>query len=146
VPLGKRTVTGVHDVALPRIPQSILKPLQDCALQDSARYGDAAVTDEIQEVLGKLQIQHARLGRLFEDSLQNQPPAVPRFRGIDAIVDAAELHAMAERLFGYARDEKAIEDITFHKRMTIALYLSKMPEHSDLQLAIDRRASRLDRS
>lgn len=124
------------DKTVPRIPEAILKPMQSCA-----RCADPIVADQIQQMLGWLQIQHARLEGLIQRARQRSPQEIWIAEGVGSIMDAAELHARCSDLFHYARGSTPDPNQTFEQKLHNALLLAGIVgiDHPALAAAIRER-------
>jgi hypothetical protein len=91
---GAPAVTTASRV--PEIPSSAVTMLQTCA-----RHAAPDVVTKIAGLLNKLQVQHARLESLLDRSL-GRP--MHTSEGLDAMVDAVDIHAKAGALFQYGRN------------------------------------------
>jgi hypothetical protein len=124
------------DMTAPRIPDAILEPMQACA-----RFADPTVADQIQHLLGWLQIQHSRLEDLIQRARQRPSREMWVVEGVGAIMDAAELHAGCSGLFPYARGSTPDPDLTFEKKLQTALLFAGIVDHPVLSAAIKGRPS-----
>jgi hypothetical protein len=125
-------------IALPRIPNTILEPMQACA-----RFAPPLVAAHIHRVLGAVQIQHARLETLVERALKREPHQISRIEGEGGILDAAELHAGCGALFLYAREAKPDQNSTIVRRLSEALFFAGIvgEDFPCLSAALKRRVT-----
>jgi hypothetical protein len=86
-------------LAAPRIPEGVIGPLQAVA-----RFAEPPIRNQISVLLAKLQLQEGRLQSLVTRTIEAMPERMSVNEGEDSIIDAADLHACAGRLFAYARD------------------------------------------
>jgi hypothetical protein len=88
------------------------------AFRDCARFADPKVAMQIHTLLSAVQVQQARLRSLIRKSRGKQ---MSLSKGVDAIIDAAEVHAKSDDLFSYARDADAVPRRTPVSQLRTAL-------------------------
>jgi hypothetical protein len=89
--------------------------------RDCARFADPEIASQIHALLSSVQVQQARLRDLFETSRGGH---IPVREGVDAILDAADVHAKIDDLFDYARDTDAARNRVSPDRLRTALRTS----------------------
>jgi hypothetical protein len=124
------------DMTTPRIPDTILEPMQACA-----RFADPTVATHIHRVLGALQVQHSRLEGLVQRAMQREVREIWEIEAVGAMLDAAELHALCGALFMYARGKSLEVSITMERQLSEAFIFSHIvaEDHPDLAAALKRR-------
>jgi len=120
------------DYKIPRIPENAIVTLQTCA-----RFADENIVAQFANLLGKLQIQHARLRDLFSRSVQRQ--RMFNVEGIGALIDAADIQARAGTLFDYARNDAQLRQLAPAQQLINSLHTSGVWEHPALFAEIERR-------
>jgi hypothetical protein len=124
------------DHRIPIIPTNVITPLREVA-----RHADETVSKQVETVLSKLQVQHARLtGQLARKPLDGKR-RLSRYELSGLVWDAADLYAQIARLFSYARDEDALRTpATAEEIMTPVRIAGIYPEtHSILYNDLERR-------
>lgn len=84
----------------PQLPPGVMLILQECV-----RHSDTQIASEIAILLGKLQIQHARLESLVA---RRQGEEFLEHEVANSIADAADIEASTGRLYAYARDLEGV--------------------------------------
>jgi hypothetical protein len=82
----------------PCLPDTTIDILQECA-----RYADEKVASQIAILIGKFQVQQARLTGLLS---RRSGKRLIEQEGTNSIIDAADLYARAVELLDYSRDIK----------------------------------------
>ena len=88
-----------ENAGLPTVQRDIIGTLQACV-----RYGDNTVVGQISTLLAAIQVQQARLRELIIRSARRPDRRICRVEAIEAMIDAAEIHAKASALFEYGRE------------------------------------------
>ena len=126
---------------IPVIPTNVITPLREVA-----SHADETVSKQVETVLSKLQVQHARLtGQLRRKPLDGKR-ILTRHELLGLAWDAADLHAHIARLFSYARDEDALRTpATAEEIMTPVHIAGIYPEthsvlYGDLETRVKERS------
>ena len=106
--------TGLLTTEAPRAPADVIR-----VLQDSVRYSGADVASQIAVLLGKIQVQQARLGNLCAHYRTEE---ITEHAGVDAIIDAADVYARTGALFDYARDIEGVRKRSSSDELVSALH------------------------
>jgi hypothetical protein len=101
------------DLEWPQASSESIATFRDCA-----RFADPRVATQIHDLLSTLQVQQARLRSLIVKSRGKQ---MSLDKGVDAIINAAEVHAKNNDLFEYARDDDAVHSSTTVSQLRTAL-------------------------
>ena len=90
------------DCSAPALPQEVIPALQNCV-----RYANDDIQKKIATLLGKVQVQRARLVSYIET---NRGEAAPIAEGANRIIDAADVYACNETLYSYGRDIEGVRE------------------------------------
>jgi hypothetical protein len=90
---------NLSDVSVPELPEGLVEPLRDCI-----RYSEQHQAKQIADLLHWLQVQSSRQRSLRSELEHKSLNLIISMHHIDsAIIDAADLYALASRLFDYGR-------------------------------------------
>jgi hypothetical protein len=103
---------------LPDLPPDLIDPLRECV-----RYSDRPEAKQLADLLHWLQVQSTRQRGLHSDLQSKSATRIIARHDVDkAIIDAADLYALASRLFDYGRRaEEGDKDKPSLKEVTTAL-------------------------
>lgn len=125
---------------IPVIPTDVIM-----SLREVARHADDAVSKQVETLLSKLQVQHARMTSQLARKPLDGKRKLNRFESLGLVWDAADLYAHIARLFSYARDEDALRTpATAQEIMTPVRIAGIYPEthptlYGDLEKRIELR-------
>jgi hypothetical protein len=90
------------DCSAPALPQEVISTLQDCV-----RYANDDIQKKIAVLLGKIQVQRARLIYYIET---NRGEEAPIGEGAERIIDAADVYACNDTIYSYGRDIEGVRE------------------------------------
>jgi hypothetical protein len=99
------------------------------------RYADHNIATKITALLNVLQVQQGRLRKLISEYSKTGTQKLPEREGVDAIIDAAKIHAKTAELFDYAGDIDKVRRRVPKKDLVTAVHLSGLydDDHPALQ-------------
>jgi hypothetical protein len=123
-------------LSAPAVPDGIISTFQAIA-----RNEDTGIANEVAGVLSRLQIQSARLRGLVLRSIAEGRGRMSFQEGCYCIFDAADLHAHANRLFGYPRDLDGLRKFATEAELKSALRSAGIRDgdHPGLWKLIEKR-------
>lgn len=119
------------DLEIPRTSPDSVGTFRDCA-----RFADPKVATKIHALLSTVQVQQARLRSLIRRSRGKRMSVE---KGVDAMIDAAEVHAKNDDLFEYARGADAVRSPPGQLRTALRNSGIWEPEHPAHQRIIQMK-------
>jgi hypothetical protein len=126
--------TGTEVTNIPQLPSGVTLILQECV-----RSADPSVAQQIAILLGKLQIQRARLDGLI---IKKRERSLLEHEIDTNIIDAADLYARTSQLYNYARDLDGVRQLAPSNELLSAFILAGFSDDHSAMKEVYRREKR----